>query len=171
MKIINWLDEHFEEYILIILSVFTVTVIFLQVVMRYIFGNSLAWSEEIARYAFIWMIYIGVSYAVKKNKHLKVDALTMLFGDKGKLIIDILANILFFVFAAVIAYFSFDIVGRITRESAALQIPMSWVYAAPLAGMILTIIRLIQNMISQINSMKNINRDKNSGNAKGEVDS
>ncbi|WP_152655616.1 TRAP transporter small permease [Oceanobacillus sp. CFH 90083] len=161
MKIIRWLDKHFEEYILVCLSALTVIIIFLQVIMRYVFDNSLTWSEELARYMFIWLIYIGVSYAVKEKRHLGVDAITMLFQEKGKLMIALLANVLFLIFALVMTYFGLDIVLRITRESAALQIPLSWIYAAPVAGMTLTSIRLIQNMIIEIKQLKGL-KHKNS---------
>ena len=154
MKIVKWLNEYFEEYILVILSAFTVAIIFLQVVMRYVFGDSLTWSEEIARYAFIWMIYIGVSYAVKRKKHLGVDALSMLFDRKGQIIISMIANISFLIFAVSMTYFGIDIVLKVTRTSAAVQIPLSWVYAAPVVGFILTTIRLLQNLIAEVKELK-----------------
>lgn|SRR5699024_439595 len=162
MKVLKWLDEHFEEYILIALSIFTVVIIFSQVVMRYVFNSSLSWSEEIARYGFIWLIYIGVSYGVKKRKHLRVDAITMLFEEKGTAVIKMIANILFLIFALVIAYYGLDIVTKITRESAALQIPMEYVYASLAFGMILTSIRLIQNVIIDYKDIKNPS-EKNEG--------
>ncbi|MFD1851852.1 TRAP transporter small permease [Oceanobacillus bengalensis] len=158
MKILKWLDKYFEEYILVFLSAFTVFIIFLQVVMRYVFGSSLTWSEEIARYAFIWMIYIGVSYGVKKKKHLGVDALSMLFKDKGKIIISMIANISFLIFAVVMTYYGIDIVLRVTRESAALQIPLTWVYAAPVVGMALAAIRLIQSLVVEVAELKALNK-------------
>ncbi|MCM3571019.1 TRAP transporter small permease [Neobacillus mesonae] len=161
MKIVKWLDEHFEEYLLILLSIFTVVVIFSQVVMRYAFSNSLSWSEEIARYAFIWLIYIGVSFGVKKKKHLGVDAFTLLFERKGQLIIGMLANLAFLVFAAVISYYGYDIVLRVTRLSAAIELPLKWVYAAPVFGMILTAIRLIQNITLEFRELKQINQPEN----------
>lgn len=154
MKILRWLDEHLEEYILVILSVFTVVVIFSQVVLRYVFSSSLPWSEEIARYAFIWMIYVGVSYGVKKQKHLSVDVITMLFEGKGRVIINMIANVLFLLFALIITYYGIDIVGRITRESAALEIPMEYVYLALVVGMILTTIRLVQNIYKDYQQLK-----------------
>lgn len=162
MKIIRWLDEHFEAYALVFLSVFTVVLIFLQVVMRYVFSNSLTWSEELARYAFIWMIYIGVSYGVKTRKHLGVDALSMLFKRKGQIIISMIANISFLVFVVVMTYFGLDVVTRVTRDSAALQIPMEWVYLAPVVGFALTTIRLIQNLAIEVKELKSINHEKNS---------
>lgn len=155
MGILRWLDEHLEEYILVILSTFTVVIIFSQVVLRYIFSSSLPWSEEIARYAFIWLIYVGVSYGVKRQKHLSVDVITMLFNDKGRIIINMIANVLFLIFALVITYYGIDIVGRITRESAALGIPMEYVYLALVVGMILTSIRLIQNIYKNYIELKN----------------
>lgn len=157
MVLLKWLNRYLEEYTLVILSIFTVVVIFTQVVMRYVFSNSLPWSEEIARYAFVWMVYIGVSYGVKKNKHLSVDVFSELLDYNGKIIIGIIANILFLIFALVITYFGMDIVARITRESAAMRLPMGWVYAAPLIGMILTSVRLIQNIWSQFKSLYNNN--------------
>ncbi|WP_271397290.1 TRAP transporter small permease [Salinicoccus roseus] len=166
MKVLKWLDEHFEEYILIALSIFTVFVIFSQVVMRYVFNSSLSWSEEIARYGFIWLIYIGVSYGVKRRKHLRVDALTMLFEEKGTAVIKMIANILFLIFALVVSYYGVDIVTKITRESAALQIPMEYVYASLAFGMILTSIRLIQNIILDYRTIQDADR-KNEDNEVG----
>src|SRR5690625_7550199 len=104
MSILRWLDKHLEEYILVILSIFTVVIIFSQVVLRYIFNSSLPWSEEIARYAFICLIYVGVSYGVKRQKHLSVDVFIMIFNDKGKIIINMIANFLLLVYALVITY-------------------------------------------------------------------
>lgn len=162
MKIVKWLDEHFEEYALVFLSVFTVAIIFLQVVMRYVFGNSLTWSEELARYVFIWMIYLGVSYGVKTKKHLGVDAFSMLFKKKGQLIISMIANVSFLVFAICMAYYGLDIVLRVTRESAAMQLPLGWVYAAPFVGFALTTIRLIQNINLEMKELKSMNLKENS---------
>ncbi|MCM3584884.1 TRAP transporter small permease [Mesobacillus maritimus] len=164
MKIVKWLDKSFEELALIILSIFTVVVIFLQVFMRYVVGDSLSWSEEIARYAFIWMIYLGVSYGVKKNKHLGVDAFLLLFEKKGQLIIGIIANLCFLVFAVVITYYGIDILSRVTRESAAMQISLKWVYAAPVVGMLLTSVRLIQNIVLEaveLKKMKEVLKERN----------
>ncbi|RSL29705.1 TRAP transporter small permease [Salibacterium salarium] len=161
MKILRWLDEHLEEYPLIILSIFTVLLIFTQVVMRYVFNSSLSWSEEGARYAFIWMIYIGVSYGVKRQKHLNADAFSMLFERRGKIIIGMISTVSFLIFTLVIAFYGFDIVMKITRDSAALQLPMGWVYAAPATGMTLTTFRLIQQLVKQVKELKRCKKDHN----------
>lgn len=110
------------------------------------------------------MIYIGVSYGVKRRKHLNVDSFAMLFQKKGKAVIGIISNSLFLIFALIMTYFSFNIMAEITRESAALQIPMEWVYAAPAVGMMLTVFRLIQVLLLQIKELKTPGIDNNPDN-------
>ena len=54
--------------------------VFIQVVMRYVFSNSLSWSEELARFIFLWLSWIGASYAVKERSHFRVE----MFADMIK---------------------------------------------------------------------------------------
>ncbi|WP_227935210.1 TRAP transporter small permease [Alkalihalobacillus deserti] len=154
MKVLHWLDKNIESFILIVLSILTVVVVFVQVFMRYILDSSLVWSEELARYAFIWLIYIGVSFGVKKQAHIKVDAFALLFKRKGQLVLGICANLTFLIFAVLLAYYSFEVVANVTRSSPAMNIPMQWVYAAPMVGLLLTAIRIIQQMKIQIQTYK-----------------
>ena len=58
------LMDHFESYICQILLVFFVCIIFLQTILRAT-GDSLQWTEEIARYAFLWFILFGACYATR----------------------------------------------------------------------------------------------------------
>ncbi|MCM3571012.1 TRAP transporter small permease [Neobacillus mesonae] len=154
MKLLKWLDENIEAVILIILSILTVVVIFVQVFMRYVMHSSLTWSEELARYAFIWLVYIGVSYGVKKQAHISVDALTWIVKRRGKFVLSICANIAVLVFSVLLTYFSFEVVAQINRLSPAMAIPLKYVYAAPLVGFLLTAIRVIQTMIIQTKTFR-----------------
>ena len=56
--------NNLEEYLLIISLVCNVLLVFLQVIMRTVFKNSLTWSEELSRYIFIWQIWLGRFYLV-----------------------------------------------------------------------------------------------------------
>lgn len=156
MKILKWLDRHIEETLLIIFSTIMVTVIFLQVVMRQ-FDSSLSWSEELARYAFIWLVYIGISYGVKKDRHIKVDVVLLLLNDKSKIILSIISNLLVLFFALFVIRYGFDIALQLLnfgQKSPANQIPMGLVYMATPIGMGLTLIRLFQNIIKQIKALR-----------------
>ena len=63
------ITDHLEEYILIGSLFVSVALVFVQIVMRYAFKNSIFWSEELVRYIFLWQIWLGASYATKENKH------------------------------------------------------------------------------------------------------
>ncbi|MBO0588559.1 TRAP transporter small permease [Sporosarcina sp. E16_8] len=152
MNIIRWFDRHIEELLLTILSTIMVAVIFVQVVMRQL-DSSLSWSEELARFCFIWLIYIGISYGVKKQRHIKVDVILVFLNQKGKVIINIIANVLFMAFAVFVIIYGFEIANKLLgfgQKSPALQIPMGLVYMSAPIGMGLTLIRLIQNLIKHL---------------------
>ncbi|WP_202079289.1 TRAP transporter small permease [Caldalkalibacillus salinus] len=153
--ILKWLDDHLEEVFLVVFSSIMVTVIFLQVVMRQ-FGNSLSWTEELARYCFIWLVYIGISYGVKKQKHIKVDVLLLALKGKAKLILYITANLLFFVFCLFVIKYGSEISMKLLefgQKSPANKIPMGLVYLATPIGMGLAAIRLIQQLIIQFKAL------------------
>ena len=59
-----------------------VIVTFLQVIFRYILNDSLDWSEEGARYLFVWICYISMSYAMHSGSHLEVTVLRTRFGAR-----------------------------------------------------------------------------------------
>ncbi|MFZ3591302.1 TRAP transporter small permease [Bacillus sp. DJP31] len=155
MKIIRWLDRHVEEALLVLFSSVMVSVIFVQVIMR-LLDSSLSWSEELARYCFIWMVYIGISYGVKKQRHIKVDVVLLLLKEKGQNILTIVSNVLFIIFALFVIRYGFDISLKLLsfgQTSPALHIPMGIVYMATPIGISLTLIRLIQNLVKNIRAL------------------
>lgn len=158
MKVLRWLDNYIELVILAVLFSLMVIVTFLQVIMRYFMGTSLSGAEEIARYSFIWLVYIGTSYALKYRGHIRVEAITLLFKRKGKFFFDIIANVFFIVFALYVVYVGTDLAAALLsggQTSASLHIPMGFIYMAAPVGMGLSIIRIIQNMIKDFKNFKN----------------
>ena len=65
-----------------------------QVIMRYVFHSSLGWSEELARYMFVWLVFIGISYGAKVMRHIKIDAFLYLFPKLMRPYIVILGDVL-----------------------------------------------------------------------------
>lgn len=60
----------------------TIALTFSQVVLRYVFNNPQAWSEEISRYLFIWITAIGIASAYYNDTNIKIDLLAGM-GGKG----------------------------------------------------------------------------------------
>lgn len=111
MKVLKFLDENLEKMLCVIFLALMSIIIVLQVFFRYVLNNSLSWSEELARYLFIWMIYIGISYGVKMDKHICVDAVYTFMPKSIKRGYAIVAYVLFLIFAVAIVYYGIVVVG------------------------------------------------------------
>ena len=76
MKAIKWLDDHFEEVLLVILLVLISVVSLLQVVFKKMPGlTPLTWSDEFARYMWIWTVFLSLPYTIRKGSMLRVSIL------------------------------------------------------------------------------------------------
>ncbi|WP_226553951.1 TRAP transporter small permease [Celeribacter naphthalenivorans] len=150
MKFIN---EKLEETLLVALLASMTLLIGLQVFMRYVMEASLTWSEELARYLFIWATYIGVSYGVRKQAHIRVTAFSDLLPDRGQIVVRILIHLVFGLFAALVIWEGTKLTAKIYgfgQTSSSLGVPMAYVYAAPVVGFGLVVIRLIQHIVLDI---------------------
>jgi TRAP-type C4-dicarboxylate transport system permease small subunit len=149
--------DHFEEYILVSSLVFTVALIFIQVIMRYVMQNSLSWSEELARYVFLWQIWLGASYAVKEHRHLKIEAFLNMLPKKAQKYGELLSLLIWFSFSVFLAYKGTELAHMLAKRgqvSPAMRMPMAYAYASVPAGCALMAIRLISEIISFFKSLK-----------------
>ena len=126
---------------------FSVALVFLQVIMRYVFSSSLSWSEELARYLFLWQIWLGASYAVKERKHLRIEAVqSMIKSVRGKIRFELVALFLWLVFSIFMVYKGGELVKLLFvrgQVSPAMRVPMAYAYASVPVGCLLMSIRLI----------------------------
>jgi TRAP-type C4-dicarboxylate transport system permease small subunit len=149
MQALQYTVNNFEKMVSVVLMSTMTAIMILQVFMRYVLGNSLSWSEEAARYLFIWLIYIAISFGAQEMKHIKIDAALLLFPKRWRPKVLILGDILFLVFCFYICWTAWGIVGRQIRlgqTSPALHVPMWSLYSAPLVGFGLTAIRQVQTI-------------------------
>ena len=143
--------NHFEEYLLVTGLAFSVVLIFFQIIMRYVFKNSLAWSEELARYVFLWLIWVGASFAVKEERHLRIEAFANIFTGNRRKIFELVVLIIWFGFSLVLAYLGYNLTSRIMTSgqvSPAMRMPMYYAYASVPVGSLLMTVRLVERMIN-----------------------
>lgn len=156
---LNFLDRNLEKCIATTLIILMSIIIFLEVIFRYC-GIQAPWTEELARYMFVWMIYLGCSAAVKLRKHLKIDAVQLLFNDKINFVLDIISNVIFFIFCMFLLVYGADLLYKIgfvqQQESPALHVPMIIPYASWWICSILMVFRLAQDTIARFKERKEI---------------
>lgn len=120
-----------EERLLVASLVFTVVLIFIQVIMRYVFNNSLSWSEELARYIFIWQIWLGTGVGIRMKEQIRVEILTKKLGLAGAKWLNVIALTILLVFCVFLVINGYQLVMKIAGRNAlstALKIPLSYVY-------------------------------------------
>lgn len=148
MTVSKFLDN-FEEYLCVWTMAIMTVIVFIQVVMRYVFSNSLSWSEELARFIFLWLSWIGASYAVRERSHFRVEMFANMIKGKKRIYFEYMILIAWFAFSFFLAWqgtMLLMFLQETGQESAAMRIPMTWPYASVPIGSALMCIRLIFEM-------------------------
>ena len=156
-KFWNFFDEHAEDYILVALMSAMTIVIFIQVVMRYVFKSSLSWSEELARYLFVWLSYLSISYGIKNRKHVKIEAALHLFPKKIRpyvVIIGDIVTLIWSIFVIITGWIMTQKVFVSGQTSPAISIPMYVIYFAPCLGYILSAFRTVQTIVLRFGNIR-----------------
>ena len=143
------------EKAILALSVFVMVVVMTyQIILRYVFGNSNAWSEELARYLFILSIMLAAAIAIRRNSHLQIDVLINLFSPRMKAIFTIISTVVAIVVMGFLLKYSLGLVATgAANITPGLQIPMSIPYASLPIGivlMILTSIEVIMKAVAEL---------------------
>jgi TRAP-type transport system small permease protein len=126
------------------LTVMMVLAVFLQVVFRYVVNLPLSWTEELARYVFVWASMIGASMGVKKKTHFCLDSLLKAFPHRQRKIAEAVLYVLMSVFLLILVYFGALFSRELYVQTApGLDIPMAIPYAAVPVGGLLMLIHIL----------------------------
>lgn len=149
MKLIRKLDQSLEEWILGALLVGMAVILLIQILMRAVVGNSLTWAEEVARYFYVWSVFLSLGCTIRNGNILRVDLLLELLPKRLRQIIEILLDLINVVLYAGLAYFSVSVMQKVQssgQTSPALEIPMYLVYAIIPIGFVLASLRSVQKI-------------------------
>ncbi len=146
MKILKFIDL-LEGHICKVLLCFFVVLLFVQVLFRVVILESLSWSEELSRFAFVWFAFMGASYAARLGAHNRVTIQFKFVPELAKNIIMLLADGIWILFNVVMIRESFKVIADMIEfpfNSPALDLPMHYIYMIfPIAFGLLTV-RIIQ---------------------------
>lgn len=120
--------------------------VFYQFFTRYVMNDSAAWTEEIARYLLIGVVFIGSAVGVARNTHIHVDFLYRFLPPRAARILALAVDVLrtaFFVSAVFLTWTMMMKLGGSTRMTM-VDLPMNVVYAACLVGFVAMTFRSLQ---------------------------
>jgi len=91
----KWIDKLFRgiEIVIAIFLAVMITLVFMNVVLRYFFNKGFAWSEEIARLCFIYLVYLGSIEAARDNRHLLIDSVLLKLKPLAQKIVYVLIQV------------------------------------------------------------------------------
>ena len=146
-KIFDIIEKVVVTFITAVMFVF-ITLVAVQVIWRYVLSNPLPWTEQAARYLFIWMLMLAMPILVRRKSNMAFDLLYNRFPEKVQHFIQILTLILIAAFGVVYFMASMELCIKAANKTAiGLGIPMVWVYGAQPVGAGLLVLTALEQII------------------------
>ena len=151
-KKLDTIVTNIEEWTLFIIVMAALSSLFANVILRYGFNYTLAWSEELVRIVIIYSTFVGASVAIKQRAMIKIDAVVQIF-PRLKSGLTLYANILMLIFAGMMVFYGYQMTHLqyiTSQKTIIMQIPLVAIYTImPVMG-VMVFIRTVQVMIQDI---------------------
>lgn len=149
MKVLHRLSDilnKISRVAITLLLIWITIVLVLQVSARYIFSSGMFWTEEMARYAMVWVIFLGAAVVTKEKAHINVPILETIFPSFKKHF-SVLQIIFFLMYIVIILFISWGTLQVLQYQfSANMRLPMALVYSVVPISFILILIHLLANL-------------------------
>jgi TRAP-type C4-dicarboxylate transport system permease small subunit len=143
------IDKDGERWLMLVFYSMIVAVIAVEVFRRFVLSYSSVWGEEVARYAFIYLVWIGAAAAIRDRAHIRIDIVTQLLSPRGRAGLYLFGDFATLVLAVIGLYWSIKPVmtsiefGSVTHG---LRISQAWFFAAVPLGFAMILFRIVQSM-------------------------
>jgi C4-dicarboxylate transporter DctQ subunit len=152
-RILKFIDDKFEEIIGTTVLAVVVTLVFLGVVLRLVFTSGLPWQEELSRFGFVFVCYLGASYGMKSDDHIRITFLADALPKRARKILRVITDIIWIAFNVFVVIVSIDYYLRqkdFLGLSGILKIPLHYVFLTIPVGFAMLTLRLIQQYIQKL---------------------
>lgn len=152
------LNRNAERWLLLVFYVMLVGTMFIEVIRREVFSYSSIWGEEMVRYSFIYLAWIGAAAAVKERGHIRIDVILNYVPGTIKTLLYMFGDLVMFVVAVVALKYSWEAVhlswkfGSVTHG---LRVSQVWFLFAVPFGFALVIFRLVQSFLRDLSDLRN----------------
>lgn len=158
MKAVKWLDEHFEEFFLVVILTLIACVELVQVIYRNLpFVDALKWAEEFCRFCWIWSVFLSLPYTIRKGSMLRVNVLAEMLPQAARKTVNILIDLINAAVMAILFVNAITVVKSIKasgESSPAMTWPMWIIYSVMLVGFGLGAARGVQMAVIHVMHFK-----------------
>ena len=156
MKTIGIRVAEIIKYLTAIMLAAMAILVFGNVLMRYFMNSSVTWAEEVSRFVFIWMIFLGAIIAFKDNEHLGVDTIVSRLSLRGRRRLFIVNSLIICATMALTFHGSIGLtILNADQSSPAIGLPYAYIYASGIVislgiGLI-SIYRVVMLLVGRLN--------------------
>jgi TRAP-type C4-dicarboxylate transport system permease small subunit len=152
LSVVRRTIEHAVRWAVIVLMFVMTVLVFLQIVFRYVFNAPLGWSEEMARFAFVWVSFLGASALMQMREHINVTVFLERFPARVQHACVLVANLLGLLCVYFFLVGGLALTSNEWRQLApATEVRMGWIYLViPLSAGLMGIWVIIQTLESAV---------------------
>ena len=135
------------EGLIILGAAVIVTIVTIEVVLRYLFGHSLIFTEELSRYLMVWVVFLGGALAVRDGSHIRINVLAKRFSVKRRRLVHVIAHALTGIFLVVVTVEGLKILPRqLDQMCITIDVSMFYFYLAIPVGSVLMMLFLLPHI-------------------------
>ena len=162
MRVFDWI----EEILCMACTLVMTALVFANVLSRYVFHNSLSFSDEITTYLFVLLSMMGTAIAAKRRAHLGLSILTDAVSPRPRKVLHVVGFSIATLFSATLFYYGILMVinqYNLGMETSAMQWP-EWIYATfvPFGAFFITI-RFAQAALQELRAPSHTEDEEVSG--------
>ena len=148
-------EKYFEPVCIVTLITLMTAIICIQIILR-IFGASVPEAEEIARFFFVWAMYLSISYAIRDDRHIRITLFVERMPPSLRTFVYNCVDLIFIIYSGAIVLFGYRVILRsleLGQIAPATEVPVAILYGSVVIGSLLNICRLIIRLYQRLKSM------------------
>ena len=153
MKLFFKVLDRLNDAASVIMLITTIVVIFLAVLSRYVFRNPIPWTEEVGRFAFIWLVFLGISIAERMQSHFRITFFILKAPKHIQKRVWIFSEIIIFLALLLLLKEGLQFSRMGSRAiSAVMEMRLDFIYVALPLAVFLTLVNRVRNVINTLQS-------------------
>lgn len=150
-KLLHWIEQFIKIIIALCIAGMTI-LIFTNVILRYVFHTGITWAEEMSRFMFIWMVFLGSILVLKEGTHIGMDILVRKVPENFSKLLLFIGNCIILVIAFIVLNGSWEMtLDSISSKAPATGISLAFMY---FVGIIMSVGMIVIAFVNLIKIFK-----------------
>ncbi|MCB8888203.1 TRAP transporter small permease [Vreelandella malpeensis] len=140
----RWKDYAVEDFVTLLVFWALILVVFAQFFSRYVLGNSIGWTEEVARYLLIVVGFLGSAMAARNGSHILVEFFYHYMPSWQARLLERLMGLASLAFFVAMAWITYQLAARTSSLMVSIDLPKSLIYYTVCVAFVLMALRTLQ---------------------------